>query len=129
MASRVTVGVAFHHCTRFATSSQDDKSQREPIAHGCFQVAQRGFVDVAQSANQFDCRNGADTLCIKGTGVKARRRMQHFETRVTNAGRAGNLRYHSALIIPIGHAQNDTRPDLGGQAQIDQPDLAAAYCG
>jgi hypothetical protein len=82
---------------------------------------------LAEPANQLRMRNGHETLCVERALAQKRNRNSHFESRSADAGGVRHQRCESAILIARWHAEHQGRPYLGGEAQVNEPDVTPPW--
>lgn len=94
-----------------------------------FNLSQCVSVESGNAPNQFGRRYGADTLGVKGTRFEAFSMVGHFKTGIAQGGGSRNISDPCPLVLEKFDTEDDGGSNFLGQTEINQPDVAAFYCG
>ena len=64
-----------------------------------------------------------EALCVERALAQERHRDSDLEPRPTDAGGVGHTRDEGSVCIACWHAEHQSRPYLGGKAEVDESDL------
>jgi hypothetical protein len=80
-------------------------------------------MELAETADQFRVGDGNKALCVERALAQERNRNTHLESRATDASSVGDERDERAILVARWHAEDQGRPHLGGETQVNEPDL------
>jgi hypothetical protein len=80
-------------------------------------------MQLAEAPDQLRMGNRNEALGVERTLAQERDRDSNFEPGATDACGVGNERDERAIFVTGLHAHYQGRPHLGGEAQVNQPDL------
>jgi hypothetical protein len=78
---------------------------------------------LAETPDQLRMRNRNEALGVERTLAQERDRDSNFEPGATDTRGVGNERNERAIFVTSWHAHYQGRPYLGGEAQVNEPDL------
>lgn len=106
---------------RAATSWKGDP---KPPADGFLDKRHLVRVEQAYRTHEPRERNSDKTLRIESTGLEKRNAKLHLEARTPQAGGVGHQRNQRAVGVASGHAQYKRWSNLGGKAEVHDPNFA-----